>query len=100
MRSGKPGRTLSRRAFLTEAAALTGGFAIGAPAIGRRRPQANDMLDVAVIGVGGQGAANIERLQLTGAVNIVALCDCDERQAFQSFAKVPAARRYSDWRKL
>ena len=80
MRSRKPGRTLSRRSFLSGAAAVTG-VAFGTHAFAGRRPQANDMLDVAVIGVGGQGAANIARLLLTDAVNIVALCDCDERQA-------------------
>jgi predicted dehydrogenase len=94
------GRTLSRRSFISGAAALTGGLALGTRAFGARRPQANDMLDVAVVGVGGQGAANIGNLLFTNAVNIVALCDCDERQAAESFAKLPNARRYSDWRKL
>ncbi len=96
----KPRRTLSRRSFLSGAAGLTGALALGNRAFAGRRPQANDMLDVAVVGVGGQGAANISRLLLTGAVNIVALCDCDERQAAESFAKLPNAKRYSDWRKL
>jgi predicted dehydrogenase len=96
----KPGRTLSRRSFLSGAAGLTGALALSARAFAGRRPQANDMLDVAVVGVGGQGAANIANLLLTGAANIVALCDCDERQAAESFAKLPNARRYSDWRKL
>jgi predicted dehydrogenase len=94
------GRTLSRRSFISSAAALTGGLGLGTRAFGARRPQANDMLDVAVVGVGGQGAANIGNLLFTNAVNIVALCDCDERQAAESFAKLPNARRYSDWRKL
>jgi len=73
---------------------------LGTRAFGGRRPQANDMLDVAVIGVGGRGTSNIGELLATGAVNIVALGDCDERQAAESFAKLPNAKRYSDWRKL
>jgi hypothetical protein len=100
MRLRKLGRVLSRRSFLSGAAGLTGSLALGTRAFGGRRPQADDMLDVAVVGVGGQGAANIAGLLLTGAANIVALCDCDERQAAESFAKLPNAKRYSDWRKL
>ena len=73
---------------------------LGTRAFGGRRPQANDMLDVAVIGAGGRGTSNIGELLATGAVNIVALGDCDERQAAESFAKLPNAKRYSDWRKL
>ena len=93
-------KSLSRRSFLTTAAALTGGLALSPRAFAGRRPQANDMLDVAVVGVGGRGVSNIGELLATGAVNIVALCDCDERQAAESFAKLPNAKRYSDWRKL
>jgi predicted dehydrogenase len=100
MRLRKLGGVLSRRSFLSGAAGLTGALALGTRAFGGRRLQANDMLDVAVVGVGGQGAANIAGLLLTGAANIVALCDCDERQAAESFAKLPNAKRYSDWRKL
>jgi predicted dehydrogenase len=93
-------KPFSRRAFLSGAATLTSGLMLGTRAFGGRRPQANDMLDVAVIGVGGRGTSNIGELLATGAVNIVALGDCDERQAAESFAKLPNAKRYSDWRKL
>jgi Zn-dependent alcohol dehydrogenase len=93
-------KPFSRRAFLSGAATLTGGLMLGTRAFGGRRPQANDMLDVAVIGAGGRGTSNIGELLATGAVNIVALGDCDERQAAESFAKLPNAKRYSDWRKL
>src|SRR4029453_7684084 len=91
----KPGRTLSRRSFLSGAARLSGALALSPRAFAGRRPQANDMLDVAVVGVGGQGAANIANLLLTGAANIVALCDCDERQGAEAFAELPDARGYS-----
>jgi predicted dehydrogenase len=56
-------------------------------------------LNVAVVGAGGRGADDIQDLRTTGA-NIVALCDCDEQRASDSFKTYPDARRYTDWRKL
>jgi predicted dehydrogenase len=58
-----------------------------------------DRLNVAVVGAGGRGADDIQDLRTTGA-NIVALCDCDEQRALDSFKTYPDARRYTDWRKL
>lgn len=65
----------------------------------KRRVSANDKLNIAVVGVGGRGADNLAALSLTD-VNIVALCDCDDRRAAYSYGKYPAAKRYTDWRKL
>ena len=86
---------LTRRAFLTSAAAMAGGVAVAG-----RRLAPSDMLNVAVVGAGGRGADNLSELMATGAVNIVALCDCDARQAADSFKKFPAAKQYADWRRL
>src|SRR5205807_6145593 len=54
----------------------------------------------AVVGAGGRGADDIGDLMVTGAVDIVALCDCDARRAAESFKRFPDAKRYSDWRKM
>src|SRR6185369_17022847 len=56
-------------------------------------------INLAVVGAGGRGADNIEDLKGTG-VNIVALCDCDQRRAAESFRRYPAAVKYTDWRKM
>ena len=59
--------------------------------------QANEKLNVACVGVGGQGGGN------TGAMageNIVALCDADERRAAGNFKRFPDAKRYADFRKM
>ena len=56
-------------------------------------------LRLGIIGVGGRGANNLEGVEGPG-VTIVALCDCDERQAAKAFARYPEARRYADWRKM
>jgi len=60
---------------------------------------AKDQLRVAVVGAGGRGADNLQDLRTTG-VKIVALCDCDERRAADSFKAYPDAKKYADWRKL
>jgi predicted dehydrogenase len=96
---------ISRRSFLHGTAALASGIASGVVASsksGRLHASSapSDTVNVAVIGAGGRGADNIADLLKTGAVNIVALCDCDDRQAAESFKKLPQAARFSDWRQL
>ena len=54
--------------------------------------------DAAVIGVGGRGAGNLAEVGRTE--NIVALCDVSDASLDSARAKFPAARRYSDFRKL
>jgi predicted dehydrogenase len=84
---------IDRRAFLTGALAV-------AAACARPRPQpALDALRVAVIGVGGRGFDNLEAVSNAGA-RIVALCDCDSRQADRAFSAFPDAARHTDWRRL
>src|SRR6187200_1935817 len=103
-RPSNPASRLSRRTFLTTAAALAGA------ASGRRvfagsqqaavRPLApSDRVALAVVGAGGRGADNIRDVDATGA-QIVALCDCDEQNAAESFARFPDARKYRDWRRM
>lgn len=75
-------------------AAAVGGFP--APSIVRGR-NLNDKLDVAMIGVGGRGAANLEGVS---SENIVALCDVYEPAVDRAAAKHPRARRLNDFRKL
>lgn len=58
----------------------------------------SERLNIAGIGVGGQGAGDI------GAVapgnNIVALCDVDSRRSGETFKKFPDAKPYRDFRKM
>jgi predicted dehydrogenase len=94
---------ISRRSFLTTAVALAGiGSAGEVPAragAAPRRLAPSDRVNVAVVGAGGRGADNIRDVLAAGA-NLVALCDCDESNAAESFAKYPDARKYRDWRRL
>jgi predicted dehydrogenase len=73
--------------------------AADAPAPARRRATSSEKLNLAVVGAGGRGADNLNDLRAVG-VNVVALCDCDERRAATSFKTYPNAKRYSDWRKM
>ncbi len=52
-------------------------------------------LNIAGIGVGGQGAGDLMNLS---SENIVALCDVDEKQAAGTFKAFPNARKYKDFR--
>jgi predicted dehydrogenase len=102
-RAGTPPSRISRRSFLTTAAALAGAAsATDLLAAGRNvRQQASpsDRVALAVVGAGGRGADNIREAAAAGA-NIVAVCDCDEQNAAESFAKYPDARKYRDWRRM
>src|SRR5437660_1678316 len=87
--------SITRRSFLAGAAAMTTSAASAARLSSRKpRTSPNDKVNLAVVGAGGRGADNIHDLMETGAVNIVALCDCDERRAAQSFENHPDAKRY------
>ncbi|MBE3133925.1 MAG: Gfo/Idh/MocA family oxidoreductase [Acidobacteria bacterium] len=90
---------LSRRAFLGGVAA-TAAFTIvpryvlgGAPG---RAP--SDKINIAGIGVGGQGHGDVR--EVSGGNNIVALCDVDEQKAGGIFKEFPDARKFRDFRKM
>ena len=61
-----------------------------------RRP--SDKLQIAGIGVGGQGGGDMDGL--AGGNTIVALCDVDEKRSADTFKKHPDAKKYKDFRKM
>jgi predicted dehydrogenase len=65
----------------------------GGRACGAESP--NEKLNVAMIGSGGRGAANLGGV---GGENIVALCDVDERRAGPTFARYPSTPKFKDFR--
>lgn len=92
-----PAIALTRRQCLAAAAAATltivprhvlGGVGYTAP---------SEKLNIAGIGIGGQGGWDLE--QMSGE-NIVALCDVDWDYANATFAKYPQAKRYKDFREM
>ena len=57
----------------------------------------NEKLNIAGIGIGGQGHGDINNMN---SENIVALCDVDWSYAAGTFKKYPNAKRYKDYRKM
>ena len=90
----------TRRNFLQTSAALAGAAAavtivprqvLGGP----RNIAPSEKMNIAGIGFGGMGAANLANLE---AENIVALCDVDHDYAASTFQKYPQAKPYKDYR--
>src|ERR1035437_4749660 len=61
--------------------------------------EANAKLNVAGIGVGGQGRGDLENIAGHGA-NIVGLCDVDQKRAGDVFQKHPKAKPFTDFRRM
>src|SRR5512133_3927191 len=57
----------------------------------------SDKVNIAGIGVGGMGYANMQAL---ASQNIVALCDVDHDYAAHTFEKYPNAKLYTDYREM
>jgi predicted dehydrogenase len=88
----------NRRRFLSLAAAAGAASAAGFPLPAYCQDAAShDKLRVAVIGVAGRGAGN---LQGVSGEQIVALCDADEERLAAAATKFPKAKKYFDFRKL
>ncbi|MCL5099046.1 MAG: Gfo/Idh/MocA family oxidoreductase [Candidatus Omnitrophica bacterium] len=90
---------ISRRIFLRNSALGGAGFLILRNSKLAFGYEANDKLNIAGIGVGGQGRWNLDNLTGLGQ-NIVALCDVDQVRAGDIYKKLPKARTYHDFRPM
>ena len=91
-------KQLNRRDFLRNAAVSGAGLIILSDSRLVRGTRANERLNVAGIGIGGRGAADVNGVG--ASENIVALCDVDEKHAAETFERYPQAKRYKDFRKM
>lgn len=84
----------TRRTFLKTSAVVSGGYWVGtaAPA---RSASPNEKLNIACIGVGGRGSANVKGVS---GENIVAMCDVDENKAGKRFQQFDKAMKFQDFR--
>lgn len=64
-----------------------------------RSYQANEKLNIALIGVGGRGSWFVGCIPRLGQ-NVVAMCDVNERKASLSFEEIPTAKKYFDFRRM
>jgi len=91
-------KRISRRDFLGSAATaaaftIVPRYVLGGP----RNIPPSEKLNIAGIGVGGQGAGDLGNVS---SQNIVALCDVDWRHAAGTFNRYSNARKYHDFRKM
>lgn len=87
---------VSRRDFLSLAAAATATAALSS----NSHSAPNDRMKVAFIGVGGRGGSNLGTIASTGSIDVVGLCDVDERFLDNAGEKYPQAEKFRDFRKL
>lgn len=92
---------ISRRKFLsTGAKAAIGLTIIPSTVLGKNfgHIAPSDKLNIAAVGIGGMGHANIKAVEATE--NIVGLCDVDWKYAKGVFDRFPNAKKYWDFRKM
>ena len=87
-------RAINRRGAIKIVAVSTG-ICLAGQAICRGFGSPNEKLNVALIGIGGQGESNLRGVS---SQNIVALCDVDKKRASRSFGQFPKAAKFSDYR--
>ncbi|MEX0819222.1 MAG: Gfo/Idh/MocA family oxidoreductase, partial [Pirellulaceae bacterium] len=86
---------ISRRRMLQTSTLTGAGVWLGSAA--RAADSPNERLNIACIGVGGRGAANLSGV---ASQNIVALCDVDDRRAGKAYEQHSKAKKYVDFRKM
>jgi len=100
-------KTFSRRKFLTQATnslAAAGVTSLLAQSAWSQAKGANDLIRVAVVGVGWKGGQHVEEFSKIPGVQVAALCDADLQRANEAATKLREAHQkvtvYQDYRKL
>src|ERR1039458_7408768 len=90
---------LTRRHFLRGTAFSTAAFMVvpGAVLGLRGATSPNGKLNLAGIGIGGQGASDLSHME---SENIVAVFDVDKTHAGHTFKKYPQAQQFTDYRQM
>jgi hypothetical protein len=91
--------SLNRRRFLSKSATAGAGLLILSNSRLAFAYDANSKLNIAGIGVGGQGRGNLDAFHRLGN-NLVALCDVDTKRAGDIYQKHPDAKPYQDFRRM
>ena len=91
----------SRRQFIKQSAIAAAGLTIipshvmGRMKYGTAHTAPSDKLNIAGVGIGGKGHANLGGMNTE---NIIGLCDVDWKYAEKAFNRFPEAKKYKDWR--
>jgi len=97
---------MNRRAFLettTAAGAAVAWQIVPRHVLGAGQTPPSEMLNVASIGVGGQGRGDFTRISIAPDVNMVAICDVDPRQMKtlqRGNQKAQNCKTFTDYRKM
>jgi hypothetical protein len=94
-------KKMDRRSFLQKGALITAGVTIvPSMVMGKKLGYIapSDKLNIAAVGIGGMGKANLGAVKNTE--NIVALCDVDWKYGKEVFDAYPNAKKYKDFRKM
>jgi predicted dehydrogenase len=91
----------NRREFLqASTAAGVGFFVLGATADDKTERSPLERLNIACIGAGTGGKGESDTLQAAKVGNVVAVCDIDEERLEKISAKLPKARKFTDFREI
>jgi len=90
-------RLPTRRQFIQRSGMIGAGLWLAGCQTAPRRSSANERLNVGIIGTANRAASNIAGVQ---GQNIVALCDVDASYLAAAAQKFPAAKTYTDFRRL
>ena len=93
-------KNYSRRNFIRDASIAAGFFIVPRHVLGRGFIAPSDKLNIAGIGAGGKGESDLFEFAKSPKVNIVALCDVDDRQSKKSRERNPKAKYYKDFREM
>jgi hypothetical protein len=90
---------INRRDFFKTAAYTSLGMLILKDNRSAYSYQANEKLNIALVGVGGRGRWFVQTMPNL-KTNVTAMCDVNERKASLSFEEIPEAKKYFDFRKM
>ena len=83
---------ITRRKMLRNSVAAGAGLWLGGRYFHAGAASPNDKLNIAVVGIGGQGRANLNNVANLKQ-NIVALCDVDDKKAGDAYKRFPWAKK-------
>lgn len=94
-------KSSSRRDFIRRSSlAATGFFIVPRHVLGKGFIAPSDKLNIAGIGAGGKGASDLAEFAKSPFVNIVSLCDVDDRESAKTRKAFPKATYYKDFREM
>lgn len=92
-------KRISRRDILRKSTGFGVGLWLVGSSVRTRAGSAGDKLNLAFVGIGGQGKTNLKALAEANQ-NIVALCDVDDERAGNAYGQYPWAKKHYDFRRM